>query len=157
MYRKILVPLDGSKLAECVLPHVVNLVKERRAREIVLVQVVEPISIPYGRKISEVTSVEQLEAFAIRKRREAEEYLKKIENRLTRSGIRAKSIVASGKAAEVIVDLVDREKVDLVMIATHGRSGVSRLVWGSVADRIIRSVRVPLLVIRAPGHNFRES
>jgi nucleotide-binding universal stress UspA family protein len=56
-----------------------------------------------------------------------------------------------GKVAESIADYATKNGVDLIIIATHGRSGVSRWVWGSVADRVLRSACVPVLMVRAPG------
>lgn len=151
MYKKIVVPLDGSELAECVLPHVREIVKGCVISKVIFITVVEPISIPYGRQVSKITSIEQLKTFEIRHRVEAGKYLKRIERRFKKVGIDTESFVVNGKAAEAIANFVVDKKADLVVIATHGRSGVSRLVWGSVADHVIRSVNIPVLLIRAPG------
>lgn len=151
MYRRIVVPLDGSKLAECVLPHVKTIAQGNDVPEVLFIRAVEPIVIPYGRQVSKITSIEQLKTFEARHKLEAEKYLRKIEDRFKKAGVKTKIFVINGKAGEAIVNFVTRKKADVVVIATHGRSGVSRLVWGSVADRIVRSVRVPVLLIRAPG------
>jgi len=60
-------------------------------------------------------------------------------------------VVLSGRAAETLAEYATRNEVDLIVIATHGRSGVSRWVMGSVADRLLRSVNAPVLMVRAPG------
>jgi nucleotide-binding universal stress UspA family protein len=152
MYKKIMVPLDGSKLAECVLPHMEMMVRNcENTPDVLLVQAVEPIAIPYGREVAEITTMEQLQAFENHKKVEAEKYLKETVARLAKAGINAKAEVIYGKAAEVLGDFASKNNVDLVIIATHGRSGISRWVWGSVADRLLRSVCVPVLVVRAPG------
>ena len=152
MYKKIMVPLDGSKLAECVLPHLETVVRASKPTpEVLLVQAVEPIAIPYGREVAEITSMEQLKAFETHNKVEAEKYLKHIVAQLETAGINAKADVIYGKAAEVLGDYASRSHADLVIIATHGRSGVNRWVWGSVADRLLRSVSIPVLMIRAPG------
>jgi nucleotide-binding universal stress UspA family protein len=152
MYKKIMVPLDGSKLAECVLPHVETVIKGcESSPEVLLVRAVEPITIPYGRKVAEIMSMEQLKAFETHNKVEAGKYLKEIIAQLVKAGVNAKADVIYGKAAEVLSDFASKNDVDLVVIATHGRSGISRWVWGSVADRLIRSVCVPVLIVRAPG------
>ncbi len=152
MYKKIMVPLDGSKLAECVFPHLEAVIKGCGSPpEVVVVQAVEPLSVPYGREVSQFTSLEQVQAFETHQKKEAEQYLKEIVARLKKTGINAKADVIYGKASHVLSDYATKNDVDLVIIATHGRSGISRWVWGSVADRLLRSVRVPVLMIRAPG------
>jgi|WetSurMetagenome_2_1015567.scaffolds.fasta_scaffold65733_2 nucleotide-binding universal stress UspA family protein len=151
MYKKIMVPLDGSKLAECVLPHVETIARGYNATEVVLIQVVEPLSIPYGREISQLKSFEQAKAFESHNRIEAETYLKSVAANLNANDIKTSIEVLDGKAAEALSDYVNKNGVDLVVIATHGRSGVSRWVWGSVTDRLLRAVCVPVLMIRAPG------
>ena len=151
MYKKIMVPLDGSELAECVLPHVEVVAKGCDSPEVLLVQAVEPIAIPYGRETAKITSIEQLKAFEAHSKVEAEKYLKGIIARLGKAGVNAKATVIHGKPAEVLSDFATENNADLVVIATHGRSGISRWVWGSVADRLIRSVCAPVLIVRAPG------
>ncbi len=114
-------------------------------------QAVEPLSIPYGRGMSQFTSLEQVKAFETHQKVAAEKYLKEIVARLKKTGANTKADVIYGKASEVLSDYATKNKVDLVIIATHGRSGVSRWVWGSVADRLVRSVSAPVLMVRAPG------
>ncbi|MBM2824633.1 MAG: UspA domain protein [Dehalococcoidales bacterium] len=151
MYKKIMVPLDGSKLAECVLPHVETIAKGCDVPEVLLVQVVEPIAIPYGRETAEIASMEQLKAFEIHNKVEAEKYLQEIVTQLSKAGVNARANVTFGKAAEALGEFTTRNEIDLIVIATHGRSGINRWVWGSVTDRLIRSVSVPVLIVRAPG------
>lgn len=144
--------MDGSKLAECVLPHLETVVRASKpSPEVSLVQAVEPITIPYGREVAEIKSIEQLKAFETHNKVEAEKYLKGIVAQLAKAGINAKAEVIYGKAGDVLGDFASKNDVDLVIISTHGRSGIGRWVWGSVADRILRSVCVPVLMIRAPG------
>jgi len=77
--------------------------------------------------------------------------LKRVKNRVKQGGIKYKTDVLIGKVADSLVDYVDANKIDLVLIATHGRSGVSRWVRGSIADRVLRSSRAPVLMVRAGG------
>ena len=151
MYKKIMVPLDGSELAECVFPHLETVVKGCESPQVIVVQAVEPLSIPYGREVSQFTSLEQVKAFETHQKVDAEKYLKEVVARLKKTGVKARAEVIYGKAGEVLSDYANKNDVDLVVIATHGRSGVSRWVWGSVADRLVRSVCVPVLMVRAPG------
>ena len=152
MYKKIMVPLDGSKLAECVLPHVEAVVKGCQSPEVFLVQAVEPIAIPYGREAAKIASVEQLAEFETHHKSEAEKYLKEIATQLGRVGTIISTHVIYGKAAGALSDFAAKNDVDLVVIATHGRSGVSRWVLGSVAERLLRSISVPVLMVRVPGY-----
>jgi nucleotide-binding universal stress UspA family protein len=151
MYKKIMLPLDGSKLAECVFPHLETVIKGCESPEVIVVQAVEPLSVPYGREVSQFTSLEQVKTFETHQKAEAEKYLKEIVARLRKTGVNAKADVIYGKAGEALSDYATKNDVDLVIIATHGRSGISRWVWGSVADRLVRSVCVPVLMVRAPG------
>lgn len=150
MYDKILVPLDGSELAECVLPHVENLAKYKRVNKVVLVQVVEPIVIPFseydaGFIADQIADAEKTEKAT------AGEYLEKIANKMESSGIKTETHVLFGNAAEMLVDFINKNGTELVVIATHGRSGVKRWIWGSTTDRILHHICVPIFVIRAPG------
>ncbi len=151
IYKKIMVPLDGSNLAECVLPYVEAVLKGADSPEVLFVQAIEPITIPLGRGISGVTSMERLKELESHNRAEAEEYLKEAVTRFKEAGVNARADVIEGKAAEALSDYAIKNNVDLIIVATHGRSGVSRWVWGSVAERLIRSSNAPVLVVRPPG------
>ena len=151
MYQKIMVPLDGSELAECVLPHVEAIAKGCGVRAVTFVRVAEPVRLPstdegWGFSAEEVKRIES------RSRAVVENYLNQLMNRVKYDGINVQSeVLIGGRAADVIADYANKGKVDLIIIATHGRSGVSRWVWGSVADRVLRSACVPVLMVRAPG------
>jgi len=151
MYQKVMVPLDGSALAECVLPHVDSIAKGCQAKSVVFVRVVPPVT------LSQTADFDVQATEKDRKRIEAEEYaasesyLKTLTSRLRYDGVNVEYKVIGGKVAESLADYAEKNKVDLIIIATHGRSGISRWAWGSVADRILRSACVPVLMIRAPG------
>ncbi|MDO8715836.1 MAG: universal stress protein [Dehalococcoidales bacterium] len=151
MYKKILVPLDGSKLAECVLPHLETVLKGCESPEVVLVQAVEPFSIPYGREVGQLKSLEEVKTFETHQKTDAEKYLSLIIARLEKKGIKARAEVIYGKAIEALTGYINSSEVDLVIMATHGRTGISRRVWGGVAEHVLRSVCTPILMIRAPG------
>ena len=153
MYGKIMVPLDGSELAECVLPHVEVITTGCKIANVVFVRVIDPAKLSAILPAQgELGSQEKhrLEEEEHRKKA-AEDYLKKIvqENAIENAVFSYE--VLKGKVAETLADWAEKNEVDLIVIASHGRSGISRWVMGSVADRILRSVCVPVLMIRAPG------
>jgi nucleotide-binding universal stress UspA family protein len=150
MYKKILVPLDGSELAECVLPHVESIAKGCGVQNVVFLRVVEPFHMPVS-GVGAGFSEEDMKRMNSENRAAAENYLSQLANRTKYDGVNVQAQVISGRAAESIADYATKNAIDLITIATHGRSGVSRWVWGSVADRVIRSACVPVLMVRAPG------
>ena len=150
MYKTVVVPLDGSKLAECVLPHVENLAKGCQVENISLVRVVEPLS-PMVVDDYAGIAPKEIERIESELTAEAQTYLQQRAQELKFNGVKIAWKVLSGKTAETLSDYATRTGADLIVISTHGRSGVSRWVWGSVADRVLRSSCVPVLMVRAPG------
>jgi len=151
MYRKILVPLDGSKLAECVLPHVETLAKGCQVNEVEYVRVFEPFHMPAAGEF--VLSEKEIARLDAENKGEAEKYIGAIAANSQKAGVKAtgKVLTRSSNIAEDLATYASKTGADLIVIATHGRSGPSRWVWGSVADRILRSSCVPVLMVRAPG------
>jgi nucleotide-binding universal stress UspA family protein len=147
MYRIIMVPLDGSKLAECVLTHAEAIAKLSKAT-VELVQVVEPVELPTRGGLA--LSVDDLKQVESHSKKDAEIYLDAIIGRFKDAGIKARSKVLTGKAADSLIDYVYKSNFDLIIMATHGRSGISRWIWGSVAERILHSSSIPVLIIRPP-------
>ena len=148
MYKKIMVPLDGSQIAEHVFPHLETVVKGcREMPEVILVQVVEPISIPVGREVSTFASFKQVQDFESHQKKDAEKYLSGKATFLIDRGIKSRIEVVTGKAAEVLPEYVKKNGIDLVIMATRGRSGLKQMVLGSVAERLLRSVSVPVLMV----------
>jgi len=139
MLSTILVPLDGSALAEQALPFAERVARAARAR-VILAQVVPPFS-------GAETSVENGPALAAR------ENLEKIASRLRRAAITVGVTVAEGDAAAQTVDAVAALGVDLIVMSTHGRSGIGRWLYGSVADAMIRLANVPVMLV--PPHVSR--
>jgi len=154
MYNHIMVPLDGSELAECVLPHVIFIAKADPGRQITLVRAVPPLKI-YSAEFEGSVAVPEMQRIEEQSMANARDYLDKQAALLKEKGVNAAVSVIFGDVLDVLTDFAEKNKVDLIIIATHGRSGISRWVWGSVADRILRSARVPVLMIRAPGSHGR--
>jgi len=134
MLKKILVPLDGSPLAEAVIKHVEELAAALKA-EVTLLQVLSPSGVL-------TTSAEQ-QAF------EANAYLRTYALAMQEKGIAAYATIRHGEAADEIVDYAQVNGMDLIAMSTHGRSGVSRLLFGSVALKVLRQAKVPVLLVRA--------
>ncbi|MGA2368476.1 MAG: universal stress protein [Dehalococcoidia bacterium] len=147
MYKNIVVTLDGSELAETAVEHAETIARGCQDPQITLLRVIEPVRIPYG-EATPGLSIPQLGQLEKDEKAKAEKYLNKIAAKLTVSGIKTSVKIMNGPAAETIADFVDKSQVDLVIMATHGRSGLSRWVWGSVADRILHGVCVPVLMVR---------
>lgn len=147
MYKMIMVPLDGSELAECVLPHVEEMCRGDEERVIHLVRVVEPIKPYVGDYVINATEIERMD---LENRAAAKRYLEEVSKKLRCDKVMIQKKVLLGRIAEELADYAKDQGIDLIIIATHGRSGVSRWVRGSVADRILHFSYVPILMIRAP-------
>jgi nucleotide-binding universal stress UspA family protein len=144
MYRHILVPLDGSALAERALAHAVHVAK-MFGSDITLLQVVPSAytpPVPDLAAVPPVTLIEQL-------RQDAEQYLKTRQNELRSQGIAAHRTILEGPVAEAILGYAESQPIELVVMCTHGRGGLSRWVYGSVAEKVLHSIRCPVLLIRA--------
>jgi len=145
MYKKILAPLDGSKFSECSLEHIKTIATGCQVPEVVLLMVIELPRQPLERGEEWPREVEE------RGRSWAKDYLAKVANGLKKEGIAAKTVVVTGWPADEILDYADKNKVDLIIMSTHGRSGVTRWVFGSVADRVLRHAKAPVLMVSPPG------
>ena len=145
MYQKALVPLDGSPLAECVLSHIKQLAKEGLVKELTLLNVVM-VDIPGGGEYPE-----RIDLDAIRKPlfAAARKYLGEIESRLASEGIKVKTEAREGnRPADTITDYAREKGMDAIVIATHGYTGMKRLLLGSVAFGVLNQSPVPVLLIR---------
>jgi len=152
MYKKILVPLDGSKLAECALPHAEELAKGCGTEKVILVSVTERVQ---GYRAFEEPSQplgQQLVPEAFGKLEEqAQKYLGRIAKAMEAKGIKVSTEVLLGDPAEEIIIYAKHPGCDVIVISSHGRSGISRWTHGSVADRVFRGSPVPVLMVKAPG------
>ncbi|MFC1962678.1 universal stress protein [Chloroflexota bacterium] len=164
MYRKIVIPLDGSKLAECVLPHLENMTRGSGTEEVTLVRVTEhitryvPLSGPTFASSSQLAREpsgaprhkSEIPVHLNRKQVQAQRYLDKIAKQLKkkRGKVKVLTEVPQGNPAEEIASVVKRAGADLILMASHGRSGVSRWAYGSVADKIFRASSVPVLMVK---------
>lgn len=145
MYRKILVPLDGSKRAERIFSHVEELA-HKFAAQVILVRVVEPVMVgvaPYEMGSSYVG--EEID----RRTAEGKAYVAQLEGEFAQKSIPVKSYVEYGPVVSTILEIAEKEEVDLMALASHGRTGLARVFYGSVAAGILHRADRPLLLIRA--------
>ena len=145
MYRRILMPLDGSERAEAILPHVEDLAQHYDA-VLILLRVVRLV-LPGGSEF-ERDAIVAARAFE-EQLTQARTYLRKLEKRLRAQGITAEIRVARGGAVEEILRVAKEENVDLIAMASHGWSGLARVFYGSVTAGVLHRVDRPLLLVRS--------
>lgn len=143
MYKKILVPLDGSEMAKTALGQAENLAKTFDA-EIVLFQVVPFMPIYGSPELVTPLIVDEKQKEAV------EKYLASLTGELKKRGLRVSATVRTGQqVAGEIIDFAKEAAVDLIVMCTHGRSGISRWVLGSVALKLLTRAEAPILLIRS--------
>jgi nucleotide-binding universal stress UspA family protein len=128
MWKKILVPLDGSDLAELALPYAEELANAFKS-EIILLHVSEPAASQYQHM--------------------HELYVEEVADRMKESIRRVTPVVVSGKAADEIISYADKSKAELIIMTSHGRSGIMSWATGSIASKLLQAAAVPLLLVRA--------
>lgn len=166
MYKRILVPLDGSKLAECALPHAEELAKGCDAEEVILISITEQVrgqtralkgDDPYPGYDPGIHSAVPSITVSFgnkdvgKKDIQAQRYLDRVAKRLEAKGIKVRTEVLFWPPAEAIAAYAERNDANIIVMSSHGRSGPSRWAHGSVADRVFRGSPVPVLMVRAPG------
>ena len=152
MYKRLLIPLDGSELAEASLAHG-QAVAQQFGATLVLLRVVpfERMTVDEGSGVLRaeggrpVTHLPEHEAGHLQ---EAEKYLSALANRLRHQGIAIETDVRRGDPVEEILKGANQGGIDLVIMSTHGRSGLSRLAFGSVAAEVIHKSGEPVLVVK---------
>jgi nucleotide-binding universal stress UspA family protein len=141
MYKKILVPLDGSPLAEAVLPHVEALAKSEGAEIVILRVPAVPAAEYFARDPAAGEAIRQdIEI-------EAKDYVNKAVDALKKEQIRVTGIVQEGAVPETILEVAEETHADMIAMSTHGRTGFSRWLMGSVADRVVHYAHVPVMLI----------
>ena len=155
MYKKVLAPLDGSQLAECTIGEVANVAGP--GAEVMLLQVLEPVAgriradVPAGLLSDVGVSDELLHGVDEKTAEAAKEYLKRAAASMKKKGFEVRSETKVGKPAETILGFAKDNKADVIVISTHGRSGASRWAFGSVADKVMRTATIPVLMVTPRG------
>ena len=139
-FKKLLVTLDGSEFAERVLPYV--------KASVIFESVVLLISVPqvpeaemYGAVVNEIRELRE------HAETEAKEYLEGVSTNLQKAGVNTTVIVTGSRPAQTIASIAQKEKVDVIMMATHGRGGMDSLIIGSVAERIVQNTDCPVFLV----------
>lgn len=150
MYKKILVPLDGSDFSARILPHVKAIAAGCKISEVILFMVGVAPRDTTGQAYVDVygggLSLKNKETKVKKAETASRKYLSQIAADLKQEGIAAKTVITWGNPAEEILDYIKNNQVDLVMMSTHGRTGSSRWLLGSVTERVMRHSVAPVFV-----------
>lgn len=149
MFERILVPLDGSRLAERALQPALSLAKDCLG-EVFLLRVPEAKTMfePEQSGLFDYGLLWPQQALE-RSSRESREYLQAICRKTSEPAVRLRILLSEGDPASVIVDTAALEGIDLIVMSSHGYSGIARWVMGSVAERVVRAARCPVLIVRS--------
>ncbi len=156
MYKRILVPLDGSQISECSLNEVKNMARGIPDVEVILLTVQEEIlpftSIPFAENRAQEMAA-QREKMKDDVSQKIEKYLSDVSSSLRQEGITVETMIEYPdplkSIAEIIMDFADASQAELIVMSSHGRTGIKRWAMGSVADRVVRYSKIPVLVVPA--------
>jgi len=157
MHETIVVALDGSEEGESALPYVHDLLSKLSPeveREVILLRVVPRAKVYVRSENTAILDESATERETERVKKEALGYLEKARQCMTLAGVQVRCEVVVGDAPEGIVKTSETMDADLIAMSTHGRSGLSRWAFGSVADKVLRlKGRTPVVVVRASGEH----
>lgn len=143
-YKKIIVPIDGSGWSERAIPHAIDIARNNNS-ELILLHVFRPPATEYVGEIALAGQDEQL----MELREEAKQHLMAIRNNIRAENINVRVQLIEGTGvAGIICDYINDEKADLVVMSSHGYTGITRWLFGSVAQKVMQGVNVPVLIIR---------
>jgi nucleotide-binding universal stress UspA family protein len=153
--KRILVPTDLSKESLQAIGYAIDLGKPHGS-EVVILYVLEPVNfLPAGEVMGPGPDLSLLMG---EQRRWAKSELERLSQRLTRSGIKHRTLIGSGVASKEVTEAAAKLKADLIVMTTHGRTGVSHLLLGSVAEKVVRGAPCPVLTLRpVPGKKKRRT
>jgi len=141
MYKKILIPTDGSKNSERAVLHGINLAKPLNA-EIIGVYVID---ISAFLTLPETVVWENVKDLLFKEGENAVEFIKK---EAEKAGVKARTIIKEGSPAKDIAEIAEKEKADVIIMGTAGRTGLDRFLLGSVSERVIRTAKCPVTIIK---------
>ena len=141
MYKRVLIPLDGSANAEQALPHAIAQARHYQA-ELIFLKVLEPLPHARGMSLGDLERIKQ------QANTWAREYLERLAADVRQQGILVRAVTIDGRAHVEIPQFAETNQVDLIVMSTRGQSGLSRWLMGSVADRVVRGATVPVLLVR---------
>mgnify|MGYP003417062116 FL=1 len=151
--NKVLVPIDFSDYSKSALRYAVNFAKSFNA-EIILIYVVEPVIYPPDFSMGQIA----LPSITTEWDDRAKDELQKLAKSEIIGAVKVKTIIKTGKPFVEIIETAKEENVDLIIIATHGRSGVEHILFGSTAEKVVRKAPCPVLTLREPlkGFDYKE-
>lgn len=158
MFSRVMVPLDGSKVGEAAIPvieHLVDKLAPGTKVEVILIGVITMLRhwVVVGEASAPVSYTDE-ELKLIKER--VTDYLNKTGESLKKKGVSLSTIVVAGNAADEIIKATEESKADLIAMSTHGRSGLRRLAFGSITDKVLRRSPVPVLMVRAAAGTVNE-
>ncbi|MBN2187694.1 MAG: universal stress protein [Dehalococcoidia bacterium] len=150
--RTMLVPLDGSQLAEAVLPHVEALSMQQGTDrvDVILLRVYSRPTPPPVNEYTTAALDEYMQMETARRKEAAEEYLGQIENQLRDKGLVVRSEVLEGRPADEIIGYANANPCNLIVMSTHARSGLHQAIRGSVAAKVLQKADSPVVLVKAP-------
>jgi len=182
MYSKVLMPLDGSQMAECTLEHVKAIASGCNTAEVILLRITPPAQEVRGYGSTAANFIAPSDAekqaqsreragFALKypaetewaegsgrahaqaeQQAEATAYMANVERKLKKDGLPVTTVIlGDSNVSQAIMDYAEQHNVELIILSTHGRSGISRWAFGSTADRIVRHSRTPVLIVTPRG------
>ena len=151
--NKVLVPIDFSDYSKSALRYAVNFAKSFNA-EIILIYVVEPVIYPPDFSMGQIAMPSINTEWDDR----AKDELQKLAKSEIIGAVKVKTIIKTGKPFVEIIETAKEENVDLIIIATHGHSGVEHILFGSTAEKVVRKAPCPVLTLREPikGFDYKE-
>ena len=149
--RKVLIPLDGSKLNESVISLIQAFISQfgDKRSEIILLSVYEPSSIRSSHSVVKSEAVRAASVNSFKHRREVNQYLSDLAEQVRNDGFNVSTKLIIGKPAEKIREQAHESGVSLIAMVTHGRSGITKMAYGSIAEAVVRNSSIPVLLIRA--------
>ena len=152
--KKVLVPIDFSDYSKSALNYAVNFAKHFNA-ELFLIYVVEPVIYPPDFSMGQIA----IPSIDLDMDKRANEELENLARKQIPKELSTKTIVKTGKPFVEIIDTAKQIDADIIIIATHGHSGVEHILFGSTAEKIVRKAPCPVLTLREPlkGFNYKEA
>jgi len=157
MYKRILIPLDGSKVGEAALPVIEELVSQFSPEVKAEVALLRAVPLTHWIAAGDVGAPVRYTEEELQVLKEAAlNYLEKAGQGLRDKGATVKNMVAVGNQTDGILKAVDEVSADLIAMSTHGRSGLRRWAFGSITDKVLRAASVPVITVRAPEGTLNE-
>ncbi len=148
--KKILVPIDFSDYSKSSLKYAINYAKHFNA-SLILVYVIEPVIYPPDFSMGQIA----IPTLGLEMDKRAKDELDKLAEKEIPSGVSVKKVIKTGKPFVEIIETAAEENVDLIIIATHGHSGVEHILFGSTAEKVVRKAPCPVLTLREPAKGFK--